>query len=176
MADDNLFATVRDGDELVAALRARAESTGISFDALSDLAGLGEGNISKYLSPTRTRNLTAASMLRIATALGLEARLVVDPSFVPNWIKRDAKRIHARRPALGAATLKRVLKPAAAELGRRGHLARMRATSGEQRRNIARVAAAARWQKAATVTVRPLADPASPLQMWLDEMPDGAPE
>jgi hypothetical protein len=162
-------------DELVAALRARAENIGLSFGVLSELVGLGDNNVAKYLSPTRTRSLTVSTMLRIASALGLETALVINPNFTPDWTKRDPKRVHARRPALGPATLKRVLKPAAAELGRRGHVAMMAATTGQQRRNIARIAAAARWQRAASMSIKPLADPAA-LKLWLDEPPHGAPE
>jgi hypothetical protein len=172
--------TLSTSDDVVAAIRERMTTIGVSYGTVEHLSGIGENSISKYLSSVRSRELTIASLLRITEVLGLRLALVVDEELVrkmqPEWGSRDAKRIHARRPALGKSTLKRVLKPVAAELGRRGHVARMRATSGEQRRNIARVAATARWQRAASMKIEPLADPAGPLRVWQVEPPPGAPE
>jgi hypothetical protein len=172
--------TLDTADDVVAAIRERMADVGVSYALVEHLCGIGENSISKYLSSVQSRRLTIASLLRITSVLGLRMSLTVDEELTrrcqPAWEKRDEKRIHARRPALGQATLKRVLKPVAAELGRRGHLARMRATSAEERRNIARIAAAARWKRVATVTVRPLVDPAGPLRVWQVEPPTGAPE
>jgi hypothetical protein len=160
--------TLDSTDDVVAAIRERMASIGVSYALAEHLSGIAENSLSKYLSSVRSRELTIASLLRIASALGLRLALVVDEELTrqcqPAWEKRDEKRIHARRPALGQGTLKRVLKPAAAELGRRGHLARMRATSAEERRNIARIAAAARWKRVATVTVSPIGE--GPLRVW----------
>jgi hypothetical protein len=65
----------------------------------------------------------------------------------PSWQKRDNGRAHARRRAsLGPVTMRRVLPAAAAEMGRRGALARNRKLGPEVRRELARLAALARWK------------------------------
>jgi hypothetical protein len=51
----------------------------------------------------------------------------------------------------------------------------LKATTAEQRREIGRLGAAARCQRAASLRVTPLADPAA-LQVWIDTPPHGAPE
>jgi hypothetical protein len=97
-----------------------------------------------------------ASMLRITEVLGVKALLYVDPKLVaevsPSWTKRDEERVRARRsPSLGPATLRRVLPAAAAEMGKRGHLARMRTTTVERRRQIGLAGARARRARRAEV-------------------------
>ena len=145
-----LFATFECGDDLIEQLRRRATYIGLSYGMIEDLAGMAEGAITKYLSAVRTKQLTMSSMLRIAEVLGLRAQFIVDPKLVaqmaPAWGKRDGRRVHTNRQVpLGQATLRRVLKPVAAELGRRGGIARMAALSAEQRRLLGLRAVEARW-------------------------------
>jgi hypothetical protein len=152
-------------DQLIEHLRRRAEYIGLSYGVIDQLTEMGEGSTGRYLAPVRSRQLTMASMLRIAEVLGIKAVFVVDEQLThkwqSEWAKRDGSKVHARRsPSLGPATLKRVLKPAAAELGRRGHLARMAATTPEQRRAIGRRGARARW--AHRTGHRPQPPPAAP--------------
>jgi hypothetical protein len=147
-----LFATIDDGDALVEQLRKRAEQIGVSFAVLDELAGLAEGGSAKYLSALQVRQLTTSSLLKLTRALGLRAALFVDPKLVaqmgPSWGMRDATRVHGKRlPRLGAAQLRRILKPAAAELGRRGGVARMAALTGEQRRLMGLRGAQIRWHR-----------------------------
>jgi hypothetical protein len=169
-----------DYDGLIARLRERAAAVGLSYLLIDDLAGLSQGHTSALLGATRKRHFSINSLLSVARVLGIKSVMMVDEQLVremlPRWEKRDGSKVHARRqPSLGEATMRRVLKPAAAELGRRGAAARMKATTAEQRSNIGRLGAMIRWQKAATMRVTPLGDPAA-LQVWIDTPPDGAPE
>jgi hypothetical protein len=146
-----LLAAFEDSEDLVEALRERTAYIGLSYGLLDAIAGLPEGGTGKYLSPLRVRQLTMNSMLKLTNALGLKPLLVVDAELVrkvqPKWEKRDERKINARRPpSLGQTQLKRLLKPIAAELGRRGHLARMKGTTPEQRRAIGQRGAMARWR------------------------------
>jgi hypothetical protein len=147
-----LLACFQDADDLVEPLRKRAASVGLSYGLLDAITGLGEGSTGKYLAPARVRHLSISSLLKITEALGLRPLLVVDEALIRKmqrrWSKRDASKAHARRPpSLGQAQLRRMLRPIAVELGRRGHAAFLRATTPERRKDIGRLGAAVRWGK-----------------------------
>jgi hypothetical protein len=178
---DTIGGTLNTADDVVAALKARMSELGVSYATVEYLAAWGENSLAKYLGDVRSRKFTLDSLLRVTAVLGLRMNLVVDDELTrqvsAEWGNRDEKRVHARRqPRLGRTTLRRVLPAAAAEMGRRGAAARLKATTAEQRRNIGRLGAMVRWQKMASMRVKPLTDPTSPLKMWLDDPPDGAPE
>jgi hypothetical protein len=146
---DELFATFDNTDNLVEALRKRMINVGLSFGVLDEILGT-EGAAGKYLSPLRVRRITLEALLRLTSAVGLRAQLVVDETWRPDWEKCDRSKARAgRQPRLGAAQLRRVLKPAAAELGRRGSVARMASTTHEQRCEIGRRGALKRWGSSA---------------------------
>jgi hypothetical protein len=90
------------------------------------------------------------TLLRIGQVIGMRGLLFIDQDLVrrmkPLWTKRDGKRVHARRPALGDITLRRVMSPVAAAMGRRGAAARNAKLGPEVRRELAKAAARARWQ------------------------------
>jgi hypothetical protein len=76
--------------------------------------------------------------------------MVVDEQLVaemrPMWQRGDASKAHANRCVpVGAATMKRIVPIAAAEMGRRGG-AKRRKLPPEVRRRLAQAAARARWQ------------------------------
>jgi hypothetical protein len=147
-----VIGTFADCDDLIEQLRQRATELGLSNATLDELCNFGEGYAGKILAPTRMKQLTVCSMLKLTSALGVKGVLVIDEEQVRRmqgrWESRDGSKVHARRqPSLGQTTLKRVLKPAAAELGRRGAAARLAATTQEQRRDIGRRGAQARWRR-----------------------------
>jgi hypothetical protein len=152
-----LFDVFRDGDDLVEQLRKRAAFIGASYGIIDEFSELGEGSTTKYLSATRSKQLTMNSLLKIASALGLRALFVVDEELTrrqqARWTKkRDSAKVHARRsPQLGQAQLKRILPAAAAEMGRRGAAARLKRSTPEERRRIAQLGAAVRWGHRASV-------------------------
>jgi hypothetical protein len=157
-----LLAVFQNDDDLVAALRRRMEYIGASYGLVEHLADppMAEGALAKYLSPLRVKGLTVASLLRIGHVLGLRAALIVDESLTRKMqgqrTKRDAAKARAKRlPSIGQAQLRRVLKPVARELGRKGGLARQAMLSPEQRRAIGRRGAAIRWARRSETSSRP---------------------
>jgi hypothetical protein len=155
-----LFATFESGDDLVTQLRKRMSYIGLSFNVVEELAGMSEGAAAKYLSSLQVKKLTVASMMRLCEPLGIKALLVVDPKLVakmqPKWEMRDSRKVHSRRlPKIGEAQRRRILKPVAAELGRRGGRARQAKLSIEERRAIGRRGAAVRWRKAEAAQDQP---------------------
>jgi hypothetical protein len=161
-----LFSTFQSSDDLVDQLRKRAAHVGLAYGALEELAGMPAGAAGKYLSPLQVRRLTIGALMRIAEPLGLCGLLYVDPELArrmrSHWNLRDGKRVHARRPPIGKAQLARILRPVAAELGRRGHAAFMRKTTAEQRREIGRRGAAIRWARRAETSSPPRPAPTLP--------------
>jgi hypothetical protein len=148
-----LLAVFENNDDVVAALRARMTYVGMSFGLLEVLAKppLPEGAAAKYLAPLQLRSLTISSLLRLAEPLGLKAILVVDEALTrkwqKQWTKRDTAKVHGKRqPSLGQTQIRRLLRPLAAELGRRGGIARQAKLTAEQRREIGLAGARARWQ------------------------------
>lgn len=70
--------TIRDYDELVAALRSRMDEIGISYEDLEDLCGLTRGHISKVFGPIRAKNIGMDVLLLLMGGLALRARLEPD--------------------------------------------------------------------------------------------------
>jgi hypothetical protein len=140
-----------DYDGLVEALRARVADVGLSYRILEELAGMPEGGVAKYLADVRVRRLSIESLLQITEAIGVRAIFVTDETLLrkmrPLYEKRDDTRVHARRRApLGPITLRRVMSPVAAEMGKRGAASRNARLGPELRRKLAQAAARARWQ------------------------------
>jgi hypothetical protein len=167
-------------DELIARLKERAAAVGLSYLAIDDFAGFSSGYTSAILGGLQKRHLSVSSLLAIARVLGVKSVMVVDPELTrrmqSEYGKRDAAKAHGKRlPKLGNAQIRRLLRPIAAEMGKRGGRARMAGLTSEMRRELGRHGARTRWQKAATMRVTPLGDPAA-LKLWIDEPPDGAPE
>jgi hypothetical protein len=142
-----------DYDGLIDRLRERAAALGVPYRVLDELTGLGEGGTAKYLADLHLKHLSIRSMLRITSALGVKAVLVIDEGLVremrPLWDM--SRRARAKRLApLGQRTVQRVLPEVAKEMGRRGGSARMQKLSPHLRRRLARLAARARWQNRET--------------------------
>jgi transcriptional regulator with XRE-family HTH domain len=141
-----------DYDQLISALRDRIGALGLSYRVLEEIAGLCEGAAGKYLSDVRVKNLSVGSLIQIAEALGVRGVLISDERLLqkyrPMYERRDEGKAHRAASAakrLGPVTLRRVMSPVAAEMGRRGGEKR-RALPPEVRRELARAAARARWK------------------------------
>jgi hypothetical protein len=149
---DGVVAAFTDYDGLIEALRERAASIGLSYAMVDSLCAFAEGQSGKYLSDARARQLTVAPLLKIAEVLAIKGVFVEDTELLqrmkPFYEKRDELKAHARRRApLGPVTLRRVLPAAAAEMGKRGAVARNIRLAPEVRRALARAAARARWRR-----------------------------
>jgi hypothetical protein len=139
-----------DVDALIERLRERAVELGLTYRVIDELAGFGEAYTGKLLGAVRAKAMTVASLLTLASVLGIRGVLVVDEELTrqmrPRWESRDGTKVHARRqPRLGTTTLKRILPAAASEMGRRGGKARMAALTPEERRLMGRRGALKRW-------------------------------
>jgi hypothetical protein len=137
-------------DLLIERLRERAAAIDLSYRVIEEIAGIGEGNLGKYLGSLRSKHLSAESLVRIASALGVKGVLYVDPALVaqmtPLYEKRDSTKARAqRRACFGQPSLRRLVSPVAAEMGKRGARSRNARLSPEARRKLARAAALARW-------------------------------
>lgn len=88
--------TIRDYDDLIAALRSRQNEIGIKDEDLEMLTGLTRGHIGKLFGPTRVKNLGAHSIFLLTGALAL--RWVIEPDLEAaqrmerRWEKRDELR------------------------------------------------------------------------------------
>jgi transcriptional regulator with XRE-family HTH domain len=140
-----------DYDQLIEALRARISEVGLSYRVLEEIAGMAEGQVAKYLSDARVKNLSVSSLLQISEAIGVRGVFISDERLLrkyrPLYEMRDAAKAHAhRRARLGATTLKRVRPVILSELGKKANAARNAKLSPETRRALARAAAMARWR------------------------------
>jgi hypothetical protein len=141
-----------DYDALVERVRERAANIGLSYQMIDEISGLAEGHCGKVLADLRARQMGLNTFLAITQSLGIRAVFFADEKLTAQmaslYEKRDQTKAHARRRAsLGPVTLKRVLPAVAAEMGKRGAIARMNRTTPETRSQFARAAARARWQR-----------------------------
>jgi hypothetical protein len=134
--------------ELHQILRDRAHELDVSRLTLDDAAGLTGGHASKLLAPTPSRCLGATSMGLMLGAMGLALVVVEDAEALKRiQAKLPKRRASAVRPAVdaGPVSMAQALRNALRRNGRKGARARMTTLTPEQRSNIARQAARARW-------------------------------
>jgi hypothetical protein len=159
---------VRDYDQLLAALRARAAELELTHEVLDDASGLSSGYASKLLCDPPIRHLGRISLGCFLGAVGLKLVVVEDVEALarirPKLVKRKIapKRKNADTAMLTEPSRERprflpFLDPAFARSARaRGVLLQ----SPQRRRQIARVAARARWaRQAKTITPKSAAAP-----------------
>jgi hypothetical protein len=140
-------------DDLVAALRERAASIGLSFSTIDHLAGFADSATAKYLSDLRVKGLGLQTFFAITETLAIKAIFVEDERMLAlmkkHWQRRNegmARRANNSAKRLGSVTVARVLPEIARELGRRGGV-RRRELPAEVRRKLAVAAARARWAR-----------------------------
>jgi transcriptional regulator with XRE-family HTH domain len=132
-------------EDLVAALKARRQSLGLSQLAVDDMAGLSEGYVSKLeMSLTNPRSPTARAIGRdslplLLGALGVKLALV---SHMPAASEHGEKLLRFKL-VIGDAAQKFM-----SDRGRRGAWKTNGMRSPMQRRRAAQKAARARWRKA----------------------------
>jgi hypothetical protein len=89
---------LRSYDDLVAALRDRAASIGLSFAQIDELANLAESGTAKYLSDLRAKNLGLQTFFAIAETLAVKAIFIEDEKLLaqmkPHWGRRDEGKAH----------------------------------------------------------------------------------
>jgi hypothetical protein len=137
------IATVRDYNELHAALRARADALSVSRGATDDVSGLPSGYSGKLLGPKPLKLFGVKSLGAILTVLGLKMVLVDDEESLRKYTARLSKRHDASVRLLRTG---RVIKWAkiGPEWARRMNAHRSLKLSPSRRIQIARTAARAR--------------------------------
>jgi hypothetical protein len=93
-AGDVLVITDRYQD-LVMALRTRAEACGFAYPDLDRAAGLAAGHCSKIFSPNHGKNFGPVSLNALLKALGLRLAIVADEAPVPSRLKSRRHDRHA---------------------------------------------------------------------------------
>lgn len=151
--------------ELIAALRTRAQSLGLAYGTVDEIAGLPDRYTSKLFAPQPIKNLGPISFEAILGALGVTVILVEDQAQCERVSGRWTQRKRPLKPAGSmpgsidcevpmkmeiTPELQRVLQRSEfmRSISVRGNLARKKKLSPWKRRVIARRAAKARWAKA----------------------------
>lgn len=143
-----VFATAADYDELVSALRDRAEELGLSYEAIDDRAGLQSGYTAKLLGPGMSRKLGPVSLGSLLGTLGLVIELI---EIADKGVIRAKKKAMLNRLSIKA--ISRYIQPLAREYASRGGRASQAAwnkptkRAAKKRTRRARKAARARWNQ-----------------------------
>jgi hypothetical protein len=148
MADEpRVLANVVSYQDMLDALRSRVAELQIAGEAFDAYAGLPVGYLSKLIGPKPARRLGMISFQPVLAGLGLRL-LVVEDAAATARLKsrlkpRNASFVRTMPAAAGIVFTARMLK----RIRRLGGQARMAQLTPEQRRELARKAAAARWRK-----------------------------
>lgn len=145
------IATVSNYDELIAALRARADELGVTRETLDAVSGMQTGYCSKLLAPVPIRALGPTSLGPMLGALGLAILVVEDAEALGKISKRiersTKKRSNAGQKMLATKRRRKHRFPRGPEFA---HIMRSRqllTQSKAKRSRIAKTAAKARWRK-----------------------------
>lgn len=138
------LATVRSIEEFCDAIAAYCAAHGITRHELDQRAGLADGHSSGLLSRKATKKFGPTSFRWILAALDLELTLQRRPDAPPIADAQNHAHVDAGARTTARQDWRRNRGPA---WGRRMSALRMFSTTAEQRREIARRAAQARWQR-----------------------------
>lgn len=137
--------------ELHAALRQRAEALGISRETIDAISGLQPGYAAKLLAPRPLKKLGALSMGLLFGALGCKGALIEDPEAMALI---QTRLVRSTMPPMHSAAVhctfsRRFLK----KIARKGGKNSRKNIGKRKRRELARKAARARWQKLAQIDI-----------------------
>lgn len=145
------LAEIRNYDELNAALRKRADDLNVSRETIDAVSGLQSGYAAKLLAPVPIRTLSRMSLGAMLGALGLKLLVVEDLDTVRRIERRlvQRKRDHYANGKMPTAkNPKRREECASSDWGRLMRSRALMIQSSLRRREIAQIAARARWQTA----------------------------
>ena len=135
---------------MLEAIRARVHELQVNGERLDEYVGLPRGYYSKVAGARPIRRLGMTSFAPILNGLGLKCQFIEDPigterlkSRVP---PRNASYVRNMPAATGILFTARMLK----RIRRLGGMARMAKLTPEQRSELGKKAAAARWKKGAS--------------------------
>ena len=148
MTDERRIAICTSYDELIAALRARADELKVTREGLDAVSGLQAGYSAKLLAPVPMRSLGKVSLGPMLQALGLAVVLVEDPEAIRRFADQHAER---QRPTPTVGTHEvitiQITRRKLKRMARRGGKKRAAAMTPKQRSRSARKAARALWRK-----------------------------
>ena len=140
--------------DLHAIMRARVASLQVTREGLDEIVGLQDGYTAKLLTPTPMRRLGAATMADFLEAIGVKLLAVVDDEAVERHASKIARyraeKVHQPEPAISAEVERLVrerIHNDRVKVGRRGGKKRTAAMTPEERSELARAGAHARWEQ-----------------------------
>jgi hypothetical protein len=145
MAEDDVFATWSDYNEMINSLRLRAADLNLSGADADRISGLPERYAQKLLGPNQVRRLGACSLGPFLGALCLKGQFVEDKAALERLRRRTTPRRneYVRTDATHVVLTFRFMQ----KIGRLGAQARIDNSTKAQRQEWARQAAIARWRK-----------------------------
>ena len=138
-------AEVRDYSELIFALKQRMHELGVTMETLDDIAGLPTRYASKLFAPRAMKTLGKISLGPLIGALGLKLIVTEDAEQLALVRSRLTKR---RSAPAATPSMTPSIDDFFRRIGALGGHARVLALSPYRRRQIARMAARARWSRA----------------------------
>lgn len=128
-------AVIRNYDDLIEVMKARADVIGVSMQVLDELAGLPSGYSGKLFGPGQVKTMGLQSLFLLAETLGYSVALVLDLDAVKRmesrWEQRDELRRRPDKMRLGEKARRRIMK----EMGRLGGKTQKRFRIDEKRRS-----------------------------------------
>jgi hypothetical protein len=95
--EPKLLATVRDYDELIAAIRARRDELEVTHETIGEVAGIASGHASKLLCDPPMKRMGIISLGAVLGALGLKLIVVEDEEALARVRRRLVKRQYPRQ-------------------------------------------------------------------------------
>lgn len=163
------IAMFRGGDDVLAAMRALADTRDMSRTTLDRLCGWKSGQAAKYLADPPIRGFSVESLILMAAGLGAALVLVEHDQSMAEVAKRGQKRQRNAVRASGSASMfnrraaRRIIqhfghlggtaygaqcgKPIRVKIAAKGGRARARSMDRATRRKIAQHAAVIRWER-----------------------------
>jgi hypothetical protein len=148
--DERVIAEIRSYDDLLHALRERAETVGAPRRELDRVGGWADGLAAKVLGLPQVKPLSRGILGPLLLVLGTKLALHEDETAAAKYTSRLDKRLHAGNDLLAIRKRRRARASAAracTNWGRRMRALQLLKQSPSQRQQIARIAATARWKR-----------------------------
>jgi hypothetical protein len=140
--------TVIDYDTLMAAITVRIDQLQISYECIDDLCGWSN-YIGRVVGPTQSKTIGNERLWKLMEVLAIQFVVADDPDalakMAPLWEKREdgKRRVGNTSRSLSPRSVRRL----ASAFGRLGNRSRNTTMPPQQRAEVARQAANARWEK-----------------------------
>lgn len=148
MTTERRIAVVTNYDDLIAALRARADELKVTREGLDAVTGLQNGYSAKLLAPVPIKSLGRVSLGPMLQAMGLAIVLVEDLEALARFSGQHSERLRPM-PALGTHEIITIQKTRRKlrMMARLGGKKRAEKMTAKQRSKSARFAARVMWRK-----------------------------